>query len=166
MAVLLRSPKFLGQLGAVNVGVELSYRAQHNHLKESPRALCFSGISWRIKRWFGILNGPVSESDCTHRHLHLEFILVELEEDVRESSLQEGGGSQNQNQLEVPREGALKQSIDRDSSGSSILNQLSATLQHNIFLFSHTSCFRPSVMWGLYDGVIWQQNSSSRPLRF
>lgn len=48
------------------------------------------------------------KSDCTHRHLHLELILVELKEDVRECTLQEGGGPQNQNQLEVPWEGALK----------------------------------------------------------
>lgn len=44
----------------------------------------------------------------THRHLHLELILVELEEDVRERPLQEGGGPQNQNQLEVAWEGALR----------------------------------------------------------
>lgn len=44
----------------------------------------------------------------THRHLHLEVILVELEEDVRERPLHEGGGPQNQNQLEVPWEGALR----------------------------------------------------------
>lgn len=49
----------------------------------------------------------VVTSDCTHRHLHLELILVELEEDVRERALQEGGRPQNQNQLEVPWEGAL-----------------------------------------------------------
>lgn len=48
------------------------------------------------------------EGVFTHRHLHLELILVELEEDVRERPLQEGGGPQNQNQLEVPWEGALR----------------------------------------------------------
>lgn len=51
----------------------------------------------------------------THRHLHLELILVELEEDVRERPLQEGGGPQNQNQLEVAWEGALR----GDSRGDS-----------------------------------------------
>lgn len=45
---------------------------------------------------------------CTHRHLHLELILVQLEEDVGERAVQEGGGPQNQNQLEVPWEGALQ----------------------------------------------------------
>lgn len=50
----------------------------------------------------------IRETGGTHRHLHLELILVELEEDVGEGALQEGGGPQNQNQLEVPREGALK----------------------------------------------------------
>lgn len=44
----------------------------------------------------------------THRHLHLELILVELEEDVWERPLQQGGGPQNQDQLEIPGEGALK----------------------------------------------------------
>lgn len=34
VAVLLCSPEFLGQLGAVDVGVQLSYRAQHDHLKQ------------------------------------------------------------------------------------------------------------------------------------
>lgn len=53
-------------------------------------------------------NTVFAQSDGTHRHLHLELILVELEENVRESALQEGGGPQNQNQLEVPRKGALK----------------------------------------------------------
>lgn len=52
----------------------------------------------------------------THRHLHLELILVELEEDVRECPLQEGGGPQNQNQLEVAWEGALR----GDGGGDSI----------------------------------------------
>lgn len=43
----------------------------------------------------------------THRHLHLELIFVELEEDVRERPLQERGGPQNQDELEVAWEGAL-----------------------------------------------------------
>lgn len=55
--------------------------------------------------WHSVSRG---KRDCTHRHLHLELILVKLEEDVRECALQEGGGPQNQNQLEVPWEGALK----------------------------------------------------------
>lgn len=39
VAVLLRSPEFLGQLGAVDVGVKLSYRAQHDHLKQKDLKL-------------------------------------------------------------------------------------------------------------------------------
>lgn len=35
MAVLLCSPELLGQLGAINIRVQLSYRAQHNHLRET-----------------------------------------------------------------------------------------------------------------------------------
>lgn len=45
---------------------------------------------------------------CTHRHLHFELILVKFEENIGERALQECGGSQNQNQLEVPRKGALR----------------------------------------------------------
>lgn len=48
------------------------------------------------------------KTDYTHRHLHLELILVELKEDVWEGPLQQGGGPQNQDQLEIPGEGALK----------------------------------------------------------
>lgn len=33
MIVLLRASEFQGQLGAVDVGVQLSYRAQHDHLR-------------------------------------------------------------------------------------------------------------------------------------
>lgn len=55
--------------------------------------------------WNSVSTG---KSDCTHRHLHLELILVELEEDVGECTLQEGSGPQNQYQLEVPWEGALQ----------------------------------------------------------
>lgn len=35
MAVLLCSPELLSQLGAINIRVQLSYRAQHNHLRET-----------------------------------------------------------------------------------------------------------------------------------
>lgn len=64
-----------------------------------------------------------SKSDCTHRHLHLELILVELEEDVGECALKEGGGPQNQNQLEVPREGALKEKEREDDGDCHLCNK-------------------------------------------
>lgn len=77
----------------------------------------FQAIYWNVLSlisWTELRNDKkkgsctVFEKDCTYRHLHLEVILVELEEDVRDCTLQEGGGPQNQNQLEVCWEGALK----------------------------------------------------------
>ena len=111
MAVLLHSPELLSQLAAVDVGVQLRYWAQHNHLKQLCAHVFI--INWHVisialtSSSFIQVEHKVVTSDCTHRHLHLELILVELEEDVRERALQEGGRPQNQNQLEVPWEGAL-----------------------------------------------------------
>lgn len=52
MAVLLCSPEFLGQLGAVDVGVQLSYWAQHDHLKQLRmyyfRIIILCSILWAL----------------------------------------------------------------------------------------------------------------------
>lgn len=42
-----------------------------------------------------------------HHHLHFELILVELEQEVRQSPLEERRGTQHQNQVQVPGESAL-----------------------------------------------------------
>lgn len=64
---------------------------------------------------------------ATHRHLHLELILIELEEDVGERPLQEGGGPQDQNQLEVAWEGALRGETGEASSSHCVLPLPAAT---------------------------------------
>lgn len=44
-----------------------------------------------------------------HHHLHFELILVELEQEVRQSPLEERRGTQHQNQVQVPGESALEE---------------------------------------------------------
>lgn len=59
MAVLLCSPELLGQLCAINIGVQLSYRAQHNHLRET-------NIKIFEQLYFFFIFFPIWEESTSH----------------------------------------------------------------------------------------------------
>lgn len=59
MAVLLCSPELLGQLGAINIRVQLSYRAQHNHLRET-------NINIFEQLYFFFIFFPIWEENTSH----------------------------------------------------------------------------------------------------
>lgn len=72
MAVLLRAAQLRGQLSGVDVGVELSHRTQHHHLRQQGRP-----------RHHECRTFPKdTEQEASGAHLHLELILVELEQEV------------------------------------------------------------------------------------
>lgn len=96
MAVLLRASQLCSQLSRVNVGMELSHRTQHHHLR-------LHTITWlhHWSSWMTLKTPWLKGIWCTKSlwHLHFELILVELEQEVWQSPLEESRRTQHQNQV-------------------------------------------------------------------
>lgn len=56
----------------------------------------------------------VTEEELPYWHLEHEVLLAEAKANVRNSAVEEAGGSEHQDQVEVPRKGSLEEGKDVD----------------------------------------------------
>lgn len=67
---------------------------------QGTQGLCVHGGDW-----------DMSEGDQPYWHLEHEVLLAEAEADICDCAVEEAGGSQHQDQVEVPRKRSLEETV-------------------------------------------------------